>query len=205
MNDKIEFNLETGIMMINDIYEIKPRMTVEEAKNTNLMDLLSPKVGLQSINRTEKPDVIFRQFTVDGEPVLVNLNFGLFGKGELKGIDVIVRNFGEESRYEKSPEEFREICRIHDEFLYNMCTSKAGMYGSRVRFHGGYIDRIYDNRTPNIKIQIQFWRKEMVEDEERFDNLSEEEQMKEIDEDIQRMLEETKISLENRRKRWGKS
>ncbi len=203
MNDKIEFNIETGIMTINDIYEIKPRMTVDEAKNTNLMDLLEPTIGLEFVNKKEKPDVIFRQFNVDGEPVLVNLNFEFWGKGELDGIDVIVRNFGEDSRYEKSAEDFREICRIHDEFLYNMCTSKAGMYGSRVRFHGGYIDRIYDNRTPNIKIQIEFWTKEMVEKRERFNKLSKEEQMKEMRENRQRMLEEMKKSLANQIERWG--
>ena len=204
MSDKIEFNLETGIMTINDIYEIKPRMTVEEAKNTNLMDLLSPKVGLEYVNKAQNPNVIFRAFSVDNTPVRVNLNFEFWGRCELGGIDVVVRNFGEEARYEKSPEEFNEICRIHDEFLYNMCVPRAGMYSSRLRFHGGYIDKIYDNRTPNIKIQIKFWRKERIENEERFNNLSRREQMREIRESMRQMDEEDRRILEEKKNQISK-
>lgn len=153
MNDTLIFDKETGNLIINDKYIIKPHMTVEEIKKSNLVELFIPN-GEALINR-EEPAVGIRNLTVDGKDVLLGISLAS-NNTKIGRIKIYVDDANAKCYGNLTLEEFQELSRIHKEFMLHMCQLETlPRYGS-VRFDEGYVDLRLDGRSPDVCIYILY-------------------------------------------------
>ncbi len=163
MNDKIVFDFETGIMTINDIYEIKPRMTLPEVLDSNLMELLTEynNIGIEYIQKEGiESDIIFRDFNVDGVNVRINPELSYDPIREVREIEIFVGDLGRDP----SIEEFQRIHRMHERFLEKICIN---INGNRDYFKNGSVKKRFNARIPHASIAMTFFYKEDMEISEK--------------------------------------
>ena len=161
MNDKIIFDCETGIMTINDIYEIKPRMTLPEVLESNLTELLSQynNIGLEYIHKEGiESRILFRDFFVDGVIVRIRPGLSYDSIREIREIEIFVGDLGRDP----SREEFNGICNMHEQFISKMCIPKDRVTRRHISFDSGYLDRTFCYRTPCAKIYISYTSHEVL-------------------------------------------
>ena len=161
MDDKINFDFQTGILTINDIYQIKPRMTLPEVLESNLMELLHKEnnIGLEYIYKEDaKSRILFREFYVDSTVVRIHPELSYDEIREIKDIEISVGNLGRDP----SREEFNKICNMHEQLISKMCIPKDRVTRRHISFDSGYLDRTFCYRTPCAKIYISYTSHEVL-------------------------------------------
>ncbi len=154
MNDTLIFDKETGNLIINDKYIIKPHMTVEEIKKSNLVELFIPN-GEALINQ-ERPAIGIRNLMVEGKDVLVSISLGPYDI-EIGRIEIYVDGANAKCYGNLTFEEFQELSRVHKEFMLHMCQLETLPRGGSVRFDEGYVDLRLDGRSPDVCIYIEYF------------------------------------------------
>ncbi|MDS0528324.1 hypothetical protein NNC19_21795 [Clostridium sp. SHJSY1] len=151
----MKVNIETGELVIEEKYVVKPLMTVEEIKKSNLIELMDEENRGWLENRPSHPIAIF--IDVNGEEVKVE--FEIIG-GELVIINIVVDPKGiSEAYYSGDEGKFGNIVSKNLLFMVELFKDNKN---NRYRFSWGKAEFNNGNRTYNVKIEIQYFWNEVI-------------------------------------------
>ncbi|MDS0528574.1 hypothetical protein NNC19_23150 [Clostridium sp. SHJSY1] len=145
----MKVNIETGELVIEEKYVVKPLMTVEEIKKSNLIELMDEENRGWLENRPSHPIAIF--IDVNGEEVKVE--FEIIG-GKLVIINIVVDPEGiAEAYYSGNQGKFDNIVSKNLLFMVELFKDNKNN-----DYEWGYAEFNNGNRTYNVKTKIKYFR-----------------------------------------------
>jgi len=149
----MKMDINTGELIIDEKYVIKPLMTVEEIRNSNLKEIMDEDSRVWLEKRPSHP--IFIRTMVDGEEVSIELDI----TKALIGINIKVDPLGVSECYHTDDEvRFSSIVRKNSNFRRELFRGSNNKY----RFDWGRSEFNAVNRDYNVEIMIRYRRKEVI-------------------------------------------
>jgi len=149
----MKMDINTGELIIDEKYVIKPLMTVEEIRNSNLKEIMDEDSRVWLEKRPSHP--IFIRTMIDGEEVSIELDI----IKALVGINIKVDPLGVSECYHTYDEErFNEIVRKNSKFRRELFKDGNNKY----RFDWGRCELNAVNRDFKIEIMIIYHRKDVI-------------------------------------------
>lgn len=149
----MKMDINTGELIIDEKYVIKPLMTVEEIRNSNLKEIMDEDSKVWLEKRPSHP--MFIRTMIDGEEVSIELDI----IKALEGINIKVDPAGISECYHTDDEErFNKIVRKNSTFMTKLFKESNNKH----RFNWGKVEFNAVIRMYNVKTQIMYFRDEVI-------------------------------------------
>ena len=151
----IKMDIETGIITIDEKYQIKPSMSLEEIRNSNLSELMSEESKQKLINDPDYP--MFVKSIVDEDEISIELDII---EERLAAIYIKV-----------NPAEMAECYYTDDDINFNHIVERTSMFmdelfgeceNNRYRFKWGFATFNSGARTYSSYIEILYYPPEFM-------------------------------------------
>ena len=152
----MKVDIESGIITIDNEHILKPLMTVEEIRGSNLVELMDEESKETLMEDPTYP--IFMECNIDGEEISIKLDIS---KEKLRGVYIKVDPTEISRSYQNDDmDTFNEIVNKNAAFMREIF---KGNTNRLYNFKWGYAEFNPGYRTYNVNIQIEYYSQELMD------------------------------------------